>query len=144
MPCGNDFWGENFISVTSNDNSNYSVVKPNWLSFNPARANIGSFGINVGKTPVSVTNAYPVFKLKNDNFIPKYIYLLIRKNQDIIDEIINRSYGTVRQSLSAEEFLKIQIPIVDLELQKKIVDEVTNTYSKVKELTNELDNYQIS
>lgn len=144
MPCGNDFWGENFISVTSNDNSNYSVVEPNWLSFNPARANIGSFGINVGNIPVSVTNAYPVFKVKNDKFIPKYIYLLIRKNQDIIDEIINRSYGTVRQSLSAEEFLKIQIPIVDLEEQKRIVNEVTNIYSKIKNLTNELDNYQIS
>ncbi|MCL1935854.1 MAG: N-6 DNA methylase [Defluviitaleaceae bacterium] len=143
MPIGNDFWGENFISVTSADTSNYNVVNPKCISFNPARANIGSFGINIGNKPLSVTNAYPVFEIKNKKFLPEYIYLLLRKNNDILEEIANRCYGTVRQSLSPEDFLKIQIPIVPIEIQQSIVKQAYDIYNKFIKYKEKLENINI-
>lgn len=130
MPIGEEFWGENFISVTSADNSNYSAVSKGNISYNPSRANVGSFGINVGETPLSVTSAYPVFKVISEDYLPEYIYLQITKNPDIISEVINRSSGTVRQSLNKEDFLNIQIPKKSKNEQKKIVEKAYSLYEK--------------
>lgn len=99
-----EFWGENFISVTSEDNSNYSVVSKGNISYNPCRANVGSLGINVGEENLAVTSAYTVFWMISDDYLPEYVYLQITKN----NEIINRSSGTVRQSLNKDDFLNIQ------------------------------------
>lgn len=62
MPLGSYLWGENFYSVTSADNIDYTVVDKKHIIFNPARANIGSFGINISKNKLSVSSAYPFLK----------------------------------------------------------------------------------
>jgi len=75
--------------------------------------------------------------------LPEYIYLLLRKNVDAIEEIVNRSYGTVRQSLSPEEFLKIQIPIISLEEQNEIVKKVYKRYLKFKIAKEDIENIEL-
>ena len=75
--------------------------------------------------------------------MPEYIYLLLRKNVDAIEEIVNRSYGTVRQSLSPEEFLKIQIPIISLEEQNEIVKKVYKRYLKFKIAKEDIENIEL-
>ena len=77
MPLGSDLWGENFYSVTSTDNISYSIVDKKYISFNPARANIGSFGINMSNNKLSVSSAYPVFRVKQEKkekYLPEYVF----------------------------------------------------------------------
>lgn len=143
MPLGKNLWGNNFVSVTSEDNSNYSVVKKNYLSFNPARANIGSFGLCRSDEPMAVSNAYPVFRIKDEmkrNYLPEYIYLQIKHNQEVIEDIAERSYGTIRQNLSKEEFKKVQIPALDISEQEKIINEINTIYNSYDNLKSKLDN----
>ena len=146
MPLGKDLWGINFISVTSEDNSNYNVVRKHNISFNPARANIGSFGICLSDNPVAVTSAYPVFKVKEDlrgKYIPEYIYLQLRHNPEVLEDIAERAYGTIRQSLSQKEFIKIQIEDKSYEEQKKVVNYIKDKFFKMKKLEDELINFRI-
>lgn len=133
MPLGEELWGENFFSVTSDDNVSYTEVKPGDISYNPSRANVGSFGINVSDYCVAVSSAYPVYRIKDDmtsKFLPEYIYLQIKFNSNIVNEIIDRSYGTVRQSLHKEDFLKLQIPNIPIDEQEKIVLKATELYDE--------------
>lgn len=144
MPTGEEFWGENFVSVTSEDNTNYSVVSHGNISYNPSRANVGSFGINVGESSVAVTSAYPVFQIISEDYLPEYIYLQITKNPEIINEIINRSSGTVRQSLNKEDFLNIQIPIKTKQEQKVIVEEAYKLYKKLNIAQKAVANFNVN
>ncbi|ASE37321.1 restriction endonuclease subunit S [Staphylococcus pettenkoferi] len=146
MPLGKKLWGENFVSVTSQDNVEYSVVNKNEISFNPARANIGSFGINLSDQSLAVTSAYPVYKIKpqkKDEFLPEYIYLQIRHNPEVKEDIAERAYGTIRQSLSKDEFEKVQIPKESLEKQNEIVKEVQSKYEKYLKLKEQLNNFEM-
>lgn len=146
MPLGEELWGENFISVTSNDNSKYTVVKPLYLSFNPARANVGSFGINMSKENVAVSSAYPVFKVKDNmiaKFLPEYVYLEIKYNPIVQQDIASRAYGTIRQSLSADEFLKLQIRNIPICEQTEIVKKIRSKFDKFTTLKNELFNFKL-
>ncbi|GAB7391664.1 N-6 DNA methylase [Lactococcus petauri] len=144
MPNGEEFWGENFISVTSEDNSNYSVVSKGNISYNPSRANVGSFGINVGEENLAVTSAYPVFQMISDDYLPEYVYLQITKNNEIINEIINRSSGTVRQSLNKDDFLNIQIPIKSKQEQKLIVEKAYKLYKDFSSAQREVLNFNVN
>lgn len=146
MPLGEELWGENFFSVTSDDNGDYNVVKPGYISFNPSRANVGSFGINVSNTNVAVSKAYPVFKIKEEmkgKFLPEYIFLEIRHNKYVKEDISVRSYGTVRQALHKEDFLKLQIPNVNISEQRKIVNNAYKKYNEYLKIKNDLFNYNV-
>lgn len=147
MPLGEELWGENFVSVTSDDNSEYTLVKPHYLSFNPARANVGSFGINVSKNDLAVSGAYPVFKVKDkmkSKFLAEYIYLEIKYNSTVQQDIASRVYGTIRQSLSPDEFKKLQIREIPIEEQRKIVNTVTKKFEKYTRLKNELFDFNLN
>ncbi len=141
MPLGEEFWGENFNSVTSEDNLDYNVVSFKNFTYNPARINVGSIGINMSKVPVAVSKAYPVFEVYNKEWIPEYLFIAIRYNEDLKQEIKARCYGTVRQSLSYDDFKEISIPIVPKNKQEEIVKDYLEKYEKYKYIKNELDTY---
>lgn len=146
MPLGEELWGENFISVTSEDNSDYSVVRKFDISFNPARANIRSFGLCKSDKPVAVSSAYPVFRLKQEyigKYLPEYIYLQIRHNPDVLEDIAERAYGTIRQSLSKDEFGKVQIPDLPLSEQEKIVNDINLKFELYNSLKKELEDLKL-
>lgn len=146
MPLGEELWGENFMSVTSDDNSKYTVVRQKNISFNPARANVGSFGINMSQNSVAVSSAYPVFRVKEKmsrKFLPEYIYLEIKFNTIVQQDIASRAYGTIRQSLSGAEFLKLQIRDISIEQQEKIVLQAKNKFDQYNKLKNELQNFKV-
>lgn len=146
MPLGEELWGENFISVTSEDNSNYSIVRKNDISFNPARANIRSFGLCKSETPVAVSSSYPVFRLKKEykgKYLSEYIYLQIRHNPEVLEDIAERTYGTIRQNLSNDEFKKVQIPDLPIHEQEKIVADINSKFELYSSLKVELNTLKL-
>lgn len=93
-----------------------------------------------------MTSAYPVYKIKpqkKDEFLPEYIYLQIRHNPEVKEDIAERAYGTIRQSLSKDEFEKVQIPKESLEKQNEIVKEVQSKYEKYLKLKEQLNNFEM-
>ena len=140
VDLGENYWGNNFQSVTSESNVEYTVLGKKEISFNPSRINVGSIGINMSDTNMSVSKAYPVYKITNSNFLPEYVYLQLRYNLEIKDDIKTRCYGTVRQSLSVDDFTKIQIPIKSLEEQLKIVNEILNINKDILKFKEKLSN----
>ncbi|AZQ42485.1 N-6 DNA methylase [Streptococcus periodonticum] len=146
MPLGEELWGENFISVTSEDNSDYSVVRKNDISFNPARANIRSFGLCKSESPVAVSSAYPVFRLKEEytgKYLAEYVYLQIKHNPEVLEDIAERAYGTIRQSLSKDEFKKVQIPDLPICEQERIVTDVNSKFELYNSLKDELNTLKL-
>lgn len=141
VDLGEEYWGENFISVTSDSNVDYSVLSEKEICFNPSRANVGSFGINMSEQKVSVSKAYPVYKIISEYYLPEYVYLQIMSNTEVKEDIITRCFGTVRQSLGVNDFDKIQIPIKSLEEQEQIVNSIFSKYSNIQKLKREFADF---
>lgn len=139
---GADYWGKNFLSVTSDSNEDYRVVSYQMITYNPSRANVGSIGINIEKQPVSVSKAYPTLKVTNDSFLPEYVFLYLRSSEGN-QYIIERSFGSVRQSLSTEDLFGIGIPNISIEEQKKVVKKAKNKYKNYKKTIEELNSYDV-
>jgi type I restriction enzyme M protein len=139
---GENFWGENFSSVTSKNNMNYKVVAPNQIAYSPPRVNVGSLGINLTEKPIAISPLYVVFEVINKNFLPEYVYLYLKSNKGL-EYIRTRCYGTVRQTLRYDDLKEIYIPNINIEKQKEICNKAKQAKEKYKEylrIKNELDN----
>lgn len=143
ISTGADYWGDNFVSVTSADNKDYKVIRRNELAYNPSRIRIGSIGINIGNKDLAVSKMYKTFKIVNKEYLPEYIFLLFRKNQDFIMELQDRSFGTVRQTLSFDDLANISIKIIDLKEQQKYVEKFKKLYNNYTSVCESIAEYKI-
>ncbi|MCL2074692.1 MAG: N-6 DNA methylase [Marinilabiliaceae bacterium] len=140
---GEKYWGDSFISVTSESNEDYKVVNYKSLSYNPARANTGSLCINLTEKKLAVSKMYVTFKVIDANFLPEYVYLCL-KSKEGLQNIIDRSFGSVRQTLRFEDLCTISIPAIPIEQQRIIVNKAKELYRNFSELKDELDSFDIN
>ena len=131
------------MSVTSETNEDYKVVNYKSIAYNPSRANTGSISINLTKKKVSVSKMYVTFKIIDNRFLPEYVYLCLKSNEGI-QNIRDRSFGSVRQSLRFDDLCTISIPNIPIEKQKKLVKNVYSKYIKYKKQKKELDEFDIN
>lgn len=139
---GKQYWGDSFISVTSSTNDDYKVVNRKSIAYNPSRANTGSLGINLNKE-CAVSKMYVTFKIINNDFLPEYVYLCL-KSLGGIQNIKDRSFGSVRQSLRYEDLCTISIPNLSIERQKKIIQEAKTKYKLFKKYERQLNSFELS
>lgn len=87
--------------VFSKDISNYIMVKPFEFAYNPARINIGSIGMNELNYPGCVSPVYVAFKCN-----PKYkwFFKIYIRSERFVNEVKIRASGSVRQTLSINDF----------------------------------------
>ena len=140
---GEEYWGDSFMSVTSETNEDYKVVNHKSIAYNPSRANTGSISINLTKSKVSVSKMYVTFKIIDNRFLPEYVYLCL-KSKEGIQNIKDRSFGSVRQSLRFDDLCTISIPNIPIDKQKKLVENVYSKYVKYKKQKKELDEFDIN
>ena len=140
---GEEYWGDSFMSVTSETNEDYKVVNHKSIAYNPSRANTGSISINLTKNKVSVSKMYVTFKITDNNFLPEYVYLCL-KSKESIQNIRDRSFGSVRQSLRFDDLCTIPIPNIPIHKQKRLVKNVYSKYKKYKKQKKELDEFDIT
>ena len=140
---GEDYWGDSFVSVTSEANDDYKVVNEKSLSYNPSRANTGSLSINLTGYKLAVSKMYVTFKVIDSRFLPEYVFLCL-KSKEGMQGIVDRSFGSVRQTLRFEDLCTIAIPLVSLEKQQSIVDEALKLYKGIKEMQNKLQSLDVS
>lgn len=142
ISLGEAYWGESFSSVTSESNTDYKIIKPGEIAYNPSRANIGSFGINLTKIPYAVSKMYVTFQIHNSEFLPEYVYLYLTSLEGL-DEVKIRSFGAVRQALRFEDLVEISIPKISLLEQKKICERAKVQYESYLKAKNNLNNFSM-
>lgn len=140
---GEEYWGDSFMSVTSETNEDYKIVNFKSIAYNPSRANTGSLSINLTNKKLAVSKMYVTFKVTNDNFLPEYVYLCL-KSQEGIQSIKDRSFGSVRQSLRFDDLCTISIPNIPKEKQQEIVESVYKKYKQFTMYKEELDQFDIN
>lgn len=139
---GEEYWGDSFMSVTSETNEDYKVVNYKSIAYNPSRANTGSLSINLTKKNLAVSKMYVTFKIIDDRFLPEYVYLCL-KSQEGIQNIKDRSFGSVRQSLRFDDLCTISIPDIPIDKQKELVDSVNKKFKQFTKYKEELDDFDI-
>lgn len=140
---GEEYWGDSFVSVTSETNEDYKVVDYKSIAYNPSRANTGSLSINLTKNKLAVSKMYVTFKVIDDRFLPEYVYLCL-KSLEGIQSIKDRSFGSVRQSLRFDDLCTISIPHIAIENQRKIVDMVYKKYVQFIKSKNDLEQFDLA
>jgi type I restriction enzyme M protein len=138
---GEDYWGDSFMSVTSETNEDYKVVNHKSIAYNPSRANTGSLSINITNKKLAVSKMYVTFKVTDTRFLPEYVFLCLR-SKDGIQNIKDRSFGSVRQSLRFDDLCTIAIPYLPIEKQQEIVHKANDLYrhfTECKELLEQFD-----
>jgi type I restriction enzyme M protein len=140
---GESYWGDSFMSVTSETNEDYKVVNKKSIAYNPSRANTGSLGINLTNKKVAVSKMYVTFRVIDENFLPEYIFLCL-KSPEGIQNIKDRSFGSVRQSLRYDDLCTIAIPNISKEEQEKIVHKAYKKYKQYMKYKKELDSFDMN
>lgn len=142
VETGEEFWGENFASVTSKSNQKYKVIHHHHFAYNPSRINVGSLGINTTKKGLAVSSAYTTFRVFNDDYLPEYVYHYLKSNEGL-QEIRSRCFGSVRQALRFDDLKNICVPSLSNDIQKKICQTARQKYDKFIKSKKELINFDI-
>ena len=103
----------------------YKVVKPTQFAFNPNTARMGDkipIALNMENHEVLVSSIYPVFAIKNPNELdPQYLWLWFKRPE--FDRYARfKSHGSAREIFSWEEMCNVQLPMPDINTQRKIVN----------------------
>jgi type I restriction enzyme S subunit len=121
-------------NVPSKNLSKYLVVKKDMFSYNPARVNIGSIGLNEFDYMGCVSPVYVVLKVDSDyvRYFAEYF-----KTRKFKDEVILRASGSVRQTLKYEDFGMIKIVYPKSDIVKYFNQIYNANYKQIKN-----NNYQ--
>ena len=106
--------------ISSEDTSNYKVIKKGYFAYNPSRINVGSIALNNEDATGSVSPMYVVFSSDESQVNNKYL-LWILKSDEFNQYILENARGGVRQQLSYDELIKITVPLPPLQVQEQIV-----------------------
>ena len=111
--------------VYSKDIGKYLKVAQYEFCYNPARANIGSIGMNDFNFTGCVSPVYVVFKT-SDNL--KFYMSRYFKTENFKKEVILRSSGSVRQALSYDDLIQIEFRMPT----DKFLNEFNEFYTALK------------
>ncbi|HNU96478.1 MAG TPA: restriction endonuclease subunit S [Candidatus Magasanikbacteria bacterium] len=123
---------------TSENVSNYKIIKNGYFAYNPYRINVGSLAFAGDEYSGIVSPAYVVFSCAKD-LNPEYLWKYLKSDVGLF-HIRQGGKGSVRSSLSFERLQEIEIPLPPLPEQKRIVKKIKEIEEKRKEII-ELENY---
>jgi len=127
---------------TSENVSNYKIIKNGYFAYNPYRINVGSLAFAGDEYSGIVSPAYVVFSCAKD-LDSEYLWKYLKSDVGLF-HIRQGGKGSVRSSLSFERLQEIEIPLPPLPEQKRIVkkikeiEEKTNTIKKLQSYGTEI------
>ncbi len=122
--------------ISSEDTSNYKVVKRGFFAYNPSRINVGSIALNNDGDIGIVSPMYEVFSVDDGRVNPRYLFNLLKSNA-FGDYVKENARGGVRQQLKYTDLEKLRIPLPSLTEQNMIVDELEG-YQKIIDGANQI------
>jgi len=109
-------------NMTDVDVSDYKLVKKGQFVFNPNTARMGDkfpIAFNEGE-PCIVSKIYPVFEVKNDELLPEFLFLWVKRSE--FDRYARfHSWGSARETFDWSDMCEVKLPIPDLKIQWSIV-----------------------
>lgn len=120
----------------------YKKMETGFIAYNPYRINVGSIGLKTAKHQHQyISPAYVVFSCQA-TLLPEYLFLVFKTN--FYNRIIrDNTTGSVRQNLSFDNLVKMQIPLPDINTQEALVQAYQDKITKADELgkqANQIDN----
>ena len=116
-------------NVASNDTSNYYVIEKGVFAYNPSRLNVGSLALKQNDKVSLVSPLYECFTTnQNQDFMLEWF-----QSKEFRRGTFSKYEGGVRNTLSFNNLLSIEIKLPSLESQNKIV-EVLSCYNKMIDL----------
>jgi len=131
----NDFF-EN--TRTSADTSNYKVVEPGMIVYNPSRINVGSIARHKEAIRSIVSPMYVVVKIDDTKIDPEYLDLFLTSEQGK-NQILSKVEVGARFRLTYKSFARIGLPLPHLGVQREIVALLSKFTDLDKELSAELN-----
>jgi type I restriction enzyme S subunit len=122
----NGTFGDTLANLVGSNLTSYKVVKTGEFAYSN-RINIGSIAQNNG-SDVIVSPSYTVFRVKSKEIIPKYLFILLRRNE-FLRSTLFFAIGTIKDDFSYERMAEVKIPLLPLEVQQAVV----NLYNCVEE-----------
>lgn len=122
-----DYFGEN-TKITSNNTSNYYILKPGWFAYSPSRINVGSFNYLRVNHDVIISPLNKVFSVDTDKLVPEFLYQYMTSTTGFSKMLRFREgiEGTGRWHLEFDDMAKMEIPLIPVEKQNKIIDALKN------------------
>lgn len=125
-----------------NINQPYKIIKNDFIAYNPYRVNVGSIGIKKDFLKNTyISNAYVVFSTK-ENLLADYLYMIMQ-TASFNKLIRDNTTGSVRQTLSFENLIKIAIPVPPLGEQKLIIQKYNDAITEAERLDKQADEEEI-
>lgn len=124
--------------VNRNDLANYKVVKPRQISFVQTTHNEKVFcnALNNTDKDIVVTSVNEVFSTNENKLLPEYLVMFFNRTE--FDRYARyHSWGSVRETFTWDDLIKVQIPIADMEVQRSIVD-IYTVYKERKSINEKL------
>lgn len=120
-----DYFGEK-TKITSENTSNYYVLKPGWFAYSPSRINVGSFNYLRVDYDVIISPLNKVFSVKREKIIPEFLYQYMTTTVGFSNMLKHREgiEGTGRWHLEFNDMAKMSIPLLPIEEQSEIVDKL--------------------
>ncbi|MCQ2588436.1 MAG: restriction endonuclease subunit S [Treponema sp.] len=126
-----------------NINQPYKIIKNDFIAYNPYRVNVGSIGIKKAFLKNTyISNAYVVFSTK-ENLLADYLYMIMQ-TASFNKLIRDNTTGSVRQTLSFENLIKIAIPVPPFEEQKSIIQKYNDAISEAERLEKKAEEFENS
>jgi type I restriction enzyme S subunit len=129
--------------TVAQDISRYKRLPPHAFAYNPMRINVGSIAMNSGETDILVSPDYVTFACKAGRLEPDYLNHL-RKTLWWTHHITSGGSGSVRQRTYYDDLAALQLPLPDLDEQRRIVsvlntasDDLTATDQMIDSLTRQ-------
>ena len=124
--------------VNRNELANYKVVKPRQISFVQTTHNekVFCYAFNNTDEDIVVTSVNEVFSTNEDKLLPEYLVMFFNRAE--FDRYARfHSWGSARETFTWEDLIKVEIPIVDIKIQKYIVD-IYKVYNERKLINEKL------
>lgn len=120
-----DYFGEK-TKITSENTSNYYILKPGWFAYSPSRINVGSFNYLRVNYDVIISPLNKVFSVKKEKIIPEFLYQYMTTTVGFSNMLKYREgiEGTGRWHLEFDDMAKMSIPLLSIEKQSEIVDKL--------------------
>ena len=124
--------------VNRNELASYKVVKPRQISFVQTTHNEKVFcnAFNNTDKDIVVTSVNEVFSTNEEKILPEYLVMFFNRTE--FDRYARfHSWGSARETFTWNDLIKVEIPIVDISIQKSIVD-IYKVYKERKEINEKL------
>lgn len=125
--------GDTKANLVGSDLAGYKIVHTGDFAYSN-RINIGSIALNFGESLI-VSPSYTVFRLRSNQIIPKFLFILFRRNE-FLRSTLFYAIGTIKDDFSYERMEEVKIPLPPIEIQQSIVN-LYNCLEEAKKIASE-------